>query len=97
MPGNYLLTLGFGLLTVAYLSFLLPKANTALPKTAICLVLAGSISNLYDRLVFAGVRDYLAFGWFGTINLADLMLTAGIALLLFYLIRTQTSGLRLEK
>jgi signal peptidase II len=49
------------------------------------LILAGTVGNLYDRLVFNGVRDFLYFyriDW-PVFNVADCCLVVGAALLLF--------------
>jgi lipoprotein signal peptidase len=51
---------------------------------ALGLILAGTLGNLYDRLVFEGVRDFLDFRlirW-PVFNLADCCLVAGAFLLL---------------
>lgn len=52
---------------------------------ALGLILAGAVGNLYDRLVFRGVRDFLNFFWFEfpTFNIADSCLVCGAAVLLF--------------
>ncbi|HOX05125.1 MAG TPA: signal peptidase II [Planctomycetota bacterium] len=54
--------------------------------TALGLVLAGAAGNLWDRVAFDGVRDFLAFKIFGypwpTFNLADVWLTVGIGIYL---------------
>lgn len=52
---------------------------------ALGLILAGTLGNLYDRLVFHGVRDFLH--WFGgfewpVFNIADSCLVCGASLLL---------------
>jgi lipoprotein signal peptidase len=52
---------------------------------ALGLILAGTLGNLYDRLIFDGVRDYLY--WFFVIetavfNIADFLLICGALLLL---------------
>jgi signal peptidase II len=46
--------------------------------------LAGTLGNLYDRLVFGGVRDFLHFYWFQwpVFNVADCCLVCGAGLLL---------------
>jgi lipoprotein signal peptidase len=52
--------------------------------TALGLILAGTLGNLYDRLVFGGVRDFLYFYWieWPVFNIADCCLVCGAFLLL---------------
>lgn len=62
---------------------------------ALGLVLAGALGNLWDRVQFGGVRDFLAFSigsfrW-PTFNLADAWLTVGIGA---YLLATWRSARR---
>jgi signal peptidase II len=52
----------------------------------LALIFAGTLGNLYDRLVFRGVRDFLHFHWEGVIdwpvfNIADVCLVTGASLL----------------
>ena len=51
---------------------------------ALGLILAGTLGNLYDRLVFYGVRDFLHFYWieWPVFNIADSCLVCGAFLLL---------------
>jgi lipoprotein signal peptidase len=51
---------------------------------ALGLILAGTVGNLYDRLVFNGVRDFLHFYYFEwpVFNLADCFLVVGAGMLL---------------
>jgi signal peptidase II len=55
--------------------------------TALGLILGGTLGNLYDRLVFSGVRDFIywhyrdAFDW-PVFNIADSCLVCGAVLLL---------------
>src|SRR5262249_61832557 len=52
---------------------------------ALGLILGGTVGNLYDRLVFNGVRDFLYFyliDW-PVFNIADCCLVVGAGLLLF--------------
>jgi lipoprotein signal peptidase len=52
---------------------------------ALGLILAGTVGNLYDRLVFGGVRDFLYFYYINwpVFNIADSCLVCGAFLLLF--------------
>ncbi len=51
---------------------------------ALGLILAGTLGNLFDRVVFHGVRDFLYFYWFEwpVFNVADCFLVGGAGLLL---------------
>ena len=55
------------------------------PNAAICLfaVIMGAASNLFDRLKYGYVIDYLDLKYFTVFNLADAMIVAGVVLLLF--------------
>lgn len=49
----------------------------------ICLILAGGISNIIDRLYFSCVIDFIDLGFWPVFNLADIYITIGaIALML---------------
>jgi signal peptidase II len=78
-------------LAIVYWSF---KSHTARDRwlcIALGLILAGTVGNLYDRVLFSGVRDFLDFYWtdaaaeqhhWPTFNLADCCLVCGAFLLL---------------
>lgn len=49
------------------------------------LIIAGGIGNLIDRIIFGWVTDMLDFSIFSPVfNVADISVTAGCALLVFY-------------
>jgi signal peptidase II len=51
---------------------------------ALGMILAGTLGNLYDRMIFGGVRDFLHFYWieWPVFNVADCCLVCGASLLL---------------
>ncbi len=48
------------------------------PLWALGLVLGGAAGNLYDRVAFGAVRDFLDLGWWPVFNLADSAIVAGV-------------------
>ena len=58
---------------------------------ALGLILAGTLGNLYDRIVFHGVRDFLYFYWieWPVFNVADCCLVCGAGILLLQAFATQ--------
>jgi lipoprotein signal peptidase len=61
---------------------------------ALGLILAGTLGNLYDRVVFGGVRDFLHFYWFEwpVFNVADCCLVTGALLLLVQAFATRPAA-----
>lgn len=74
-------------LAIAYWSTLKSTAADRSLCASLGLILAGTLGNLYDRIVFDGVRDfihwhyYAAFDW-PVFNIADCCLVSGAFLLL---------------
>lgn len=56
-------------------------------QTALCLMIGGGVGNLIDRIVYAGVTDYIRLLLFDfpVFNLADVAITCSIAALLILL------------
>ena len=75
----------FAGLAIISWSFYRATASDRLLCSALGLILAGTIGNLYDRLVFGGVRDFLhwykLYDW-PVFNIADCCLVCGAFLLL---------------
>lgn len=51
-------------------------------------ILGGTLSNLIDRIIFGGVRDfiYLKFINFAIFNIADMAVSFGVAVLCFFIV-----------
>lgn len=63
---------------IAVVAFLYLYRYKSFPLWAMILLVAGTMGNLYDRIVYSGVRDFLVFpDWF-IFNLADVFLFVGI-------------------
>ena len=74
-------------LVIIFLVYLITKADF-LEKILFSLILGGAIGNLFDRLTYFAVPDFIDFHinnfhWF-TFNIADIFITTGI---IFILIR----------
>lgn len=76
--------------TVVFVYLMCSKKFLTSQYEKICLgvIMAGTFSNLLDRLMFGGVRDfiYLKFINFPIFNIADMCITIGVVLLCVYLI-----------
>lgn len=68
--------------------YALRKKIPAVPLTGICFIIGGGIGNLFDRILYGSVTDFLHidFGLFrtGIFNMADVSIVTGTLLILFY-------------
>jgi len=70
----------------------LPFLDNMLGKSALGLVLGGTIGNLIDRFRFGHVTDFLDFRFWPTFNIADSAVTIGVIIFAYSFIRlTQTA------
>jgi len=72
-------------LIIIFLLFLIIRSNF-LDKMFFSLILGGALGNLYDRVIYFAVPDFIDihykdYHWF-TFNIADIFITIGIILLL---------------
>ncbi len=74
------------LVTFAYFRFV---KNSVLLRWALSLIFAGTVSNMLDRIIWGYVVDYIPFFGFSglTFNVADVANTAGVILLIVFLVR----------
>jgi signal peptidase II len=61
-------------------------ARHPLLPAALGLVIGGSVSNLFDRVVSGHVTDFIDFNFFPSFNLADSFIVLGVTALVFFLI-----------
>jgi signal peptidase II len=72
-------------LVIVFLIYLISRSDDV-DKILFSLVLGGALGNLYDRLVYFAVPDFIDihvnnFHWF-TFNIADIFITIGVSLLI---------------
>jgi len=60
--------------------------DNLLGKSALGLILGGTIGNLTDRLCFGGVTDFISIGWWPAFNLADSAIVVGVILFTYSLL-----------
>lgn len=66
-------------LALVYFAWLSRRDRRWIAFAALSFVIAGAYSNLLDRLARQGVIDYLSLAHWSAFNLADAMITVGIA------------------
>ncbi len=86
----------FAIIAILYLLVRRPKFSSDLYlhiwQSALLLVLCGATGNLFDRLRFGYVVDFLDFRIWPVFNFADSMITCGVILLLFILFKKEAMG-----
>ena len=70
---------------VIHRRLLLP--DSMLSKSALGLVLGGTVGNLIDRLRFGYVTDFIDFGYWPAFNVADSAITVGVIIFACALLR----------
>ncbi len=67
-------------------------------KVALGLVLGGALSNLFDRIFYGFVVDYIDIIIWPVFNLSDMCINVGVGIFLFYsLIYSEKRTLRRQK
>jgi signal peptidase II len=86
----------FGALLILFYSFVfarrMPFPETRLNKTALGLMLGGTIGNMIDRLAFGRVTDFFDVGPWPVFNIADSCMVVGVILFAFELILFSRKG-----
>lgn len=90
-PGKNHLFIVFSILAIAAILFVYSKSDKTpfVSNLALGLVLAGALGNLWDRIWYGYVRDFIDFHignkyhW-PTFNIADSLICIGIAFMVFF-------------
>ena len=61
---------------------------------SLTLIVVGAISNLIDRLRYNFVVDYIDMPFFTVFNLADMMISLGVGILIVYIYKDKKNQLR---
>ncbi len=83
-PGSPVLLVGAAFLALLLLLILFPRFTRN--HWAIALVCAGALGNLYDRIVYGSVIDFIDLSFWPVFNLADVAITAGGLVLAYELL-----------
>jgi signal peptidase II len=89
---NILITL---IVSVLFLIIIQAKIKKILDKKSLLLltfILFGAISNLLDRFLYNAVVDYFDLKYFTIFNLADVMISAGVVILIIKNIKKNNSA-----
>lgn len=76
------LIIPFSVIIILLIIFLIIQCDRILNCAALGLVLAGAVSNLFDRLYFNQTVDYFSF-LNAVFNLADILIVIGLILFIF--------------
>jgi len=64
-----------------------PLLDNMLGKSALGLVLGGTVGNLIDRMHFGYVTDFIAVGIWPAFNIADSAIVVGVIIFAYFLLR----------
>lgn len=83
LPLQFAIALILILLGVLGRLFLLSRSKNWTYGLGLILAISGGVSNLWDKLVFGYVRDFVAIGPLPIFNLADILIFAGVLLIIW--------------
>ena len=97
LEGKQILLIILGILVLIFLIYYIFKEELTNYKVIYYSLLIGGISgNLYDRIIYNGVRDFLDFKIFGynypIFNIADSFIVIGVGLIIIEVIRKEIYG-----
>ena len=99
--GNTIILIIFTAIFIAIGIYILYYKNFTLKLSmiSVLLIVAGGIGNLYDRIVYKSVTDFIEFIFidFPTFNVADIYVTIGSVLLILSILILRNEPFFLEK
>ena len=98
--GNVTILAIISIVALALVIYTMVKSNTMFYKYSSAIFIGGLIGNLYDRLVYHKVIDFLDFVIFGydfpVFNIADCFICVGVGLMLLAMIREEKKNGRIS-
>ena len=77
----------------AVLYYFYRQGNNAIAlRISLGLIVGGALGNLFDRVVFGKVVDFISVGWWPSFNIADSAISVGMFLLIFTMIFCERLG-----
>lgn len=94
--GNVPLLIVFSLLALGLVIYTILKSKSNFYKYSSAIFISGLIGNLFDRIVYGKVIDFLDFVIFGydfpVFNIADCFICIGVALMLIAIIKEEKNN-----
>lgn len=84
IPFNKPLLILIGIIFSIIMMILLARAKEKILAIILFLFLMGALSNLLDRLIYEAVIDYIALPHLFVFNIADVLISGGFLLTMFY-------------
>ena len=77
----------------AVLYYFYRQGNNAIAlRISLGLIVGGALGNLFDRVVFGKVVDFISVGWWPSFNIADSAISVGLFLVIFTMIFGERLG-----
>jgi signal peptidase II len=80
----------FGALFSCYVLYLIFRTNTLSGSVTLGVLLGGVLGNLFERILFGRVTDFISFKGFAVFNIADLAIVLALLLYSILLVKRKT-------
>jgi len=84
LQGNNLLFIFLSFAALLFLFFFFNEFQEKKEKILVTLIITGVIGNLFDRLFFGFVTDFITFPYWPSFNIADALLSSSVLILLLF-------------